>query len=154
MRRRTAPPPGGSSGAGLASTGRNPATQSPNSPAPNVLAAGHGGNEDEVRPVGRGRVRGLAAWQPRAKSLVLLEQVKAVLREYIEHLPLTIRQIFYRLVGAYAYEKTEKAYDSLAEMLNRARRAGRVPWSAIRDDGFEIKQPTAWDDADDLIDAI
>ena len=70
-------------------------------------------------------------WRPRAKSLALLDQVNAVLREYIEHLPLTIRQIFYRLVGAYAYDKTEQAYDRLGEMLNRARRAGFVRFGAI-----------------------
>jgi hypothetical protein len=39
-------------------------------------------------------------------------------------------------------------------MLNRARRAEQVPWSAIRDDGFEIKQPTAWDDVDDVLAAF
>jgi hypothetical protein len=100
------------------------------------------------------RARGLASWQPRAKSLALLEQVNAVLREYIEHLPLTIRQIFYRLVGAYAYDKTEQAYDRLGEMLNRARRASFVRFDAIRDDGVDMRAPTAWNDADGLIEAI
>ena len=28
-----------------------------------------------------------------------------------DHLPLTIREILYRLVGAHGYEKTEQAYD-------------------------------------------
>ena len=32
-----------------------------------------------------------------------------------DHLSLTIRQIFYRLVGAHGYEKTEQAYDRLIE---------------------------------------
>lgn len=104
------------------------------------------------------RARGLAAWQPRAKTLVLLEQVNAVLREYVEHLPLTIRQIFYRLVGAYGYpkgtSKDRRPYLRLGEMLNRARRAELVPWSAIRDDGFEIKRPTAWDGVDEVLAAV
>ena len=100
------------------------------------------------------RARGLAPWQPRAKSLALLEQVNAVLDEYREHLPLTIRQIFYRLVGAHAYDKTEQAYDRLGEMLNRARRAGFVQFEAIRDDGVDMRAPTAWDDTDHLIAAI
>ena len=85
------------------------------------------------------RARGLAPWQPRAKSLALLEQVNAVLDEYREHLPLTIRQIFYRLVGAHGYSKTETAYDRLGEMLNRARRAGFVRFDAIRDDGVDMR---------------
>lgn len=100
------------------------------------------------------RARGLAPWQPRAKSLVLLRQVDAVLDEYREHLPLTIRQIFYRLVGAHGYGKTETAYDRLGEMLNRARRAGFVRLDAIRDDGVDMRAPTAWNDADHLVAAI
>lgn len=100
------------------------------------------------------RVRGLACWRPRAKSLALLEQVKGVLREYAEHLPLTIRQIFYRLVGAHGYDKTEQAYDRLGEMLSRARRAGFVLFDAIRDDGIDMRVPTAWTDADQLVEAI
>lgn len=100
------------------------------------------------------RARGLAAWQPRAGSLALLEQVNAVLLEYADHLPLTIRQIFYRLVGAHGYDKTERAYDRLGEMLNRARRAGFVRFDAIRDDGVDMRVPTAWDDAEHLVGAI
>jgi hypothetical protein len=57
----------------------------------------------------RTRVRGFAPWSPHGPTLQLLEQVRAVLSEYEHHLPLTIRQIFYRLVGAHNYEKTERA---------------------------------------------
>jgi hypothetical protein len=96
----------------------------------------------------------LAPWQPRAKNRVLLAQVEKVLAEYADHLPLTIRQIFYRLVGAHDYAKSEHAYNRLCEMLNRARRAGVVRFNTIRDDGFEIRQPTAWDDADDVLAAF
>ncbi len=84
----------------------------------------------------RVRARGLAPWTPTAKSAVLLDQVIDVLHEYAEQLPLTLRQVFYRLVAAYAYDKTEQAYDRLGEMLNRARRSGRVPFADIRDDGI------------------
>ena len=59
------------------------------------------------------RVRGFAPWSPQAATLELLEQVRAVLDEYEDYLPLTIRQIFYRLVGAHNYDKTEQAYDRL-----------------------------------------
>jgi hypothetical protein len=72
---------------------------------------------------------------PHAGTVVLLDQVRSVLDEYLEHLPLTVRQVFYRLVGVYEYDKTEKAYARLAECLNRARRAGVISWDVIRDDG-------------------
>ncbi|MGC2198611.1 MAG: hypothetical protein WA633_00465 [Stellaceae bacterium] len=62
--------------------------------------------------------------------------MKAVLAEYRDQLPLIVRQIFYRLVGAYGYEKTELAADRLQELLTKARRARLVPMDWIRDDGF------------------
>lgn len=90
------------------------------------------------------RVRGFAPWTPQRKTLALLEQVKAVLIEYEEHLPLTIRQVFYRLVGRYGYDKTENAYARLCETLNRARRAQLVDFDSIRDDGVSAHAPHFW----------
>ena len=97
------------------------------------------------------RVRGLAPWNPRPQSRELLALVQQVLVEYLKYLPLTIRQIFYRLVGAHGYDKTERAYKNLGEMLNRARRAGMVPWEVIRDDGITRNQPDVWDGPRQLI---
>ena len=81
------------------------------------------------------RVRGLAPWKPQAPTRALLAQIAGVLTEYRDHLPLTARQIYYRLVGAFDYPKTEQGYERLLNTLNRARRAGIVPFNAIRDDG-------------------
>lgn len=38
------------------------------------------------------RVRGLAEWRPQAHTLALLDHVKAILTEYANFLPLTLRQ--------------------------------------------------------------
>jgi hypothetical protein len=98
------------------------------------------------------RPRGfIKRWTPRAETLALLERVRAVLAEYAEQLPLTLRQIFYRLVGAYAYEKTEAAYERLGETLNKARRARFIGMDAIRDDGFTSAVPVFFKDADDFL---
>lgn len=83
----------------------------------------------------RRRPKGYAPWSPRPKALAVIEATREVLVEYRDHLPLTVRQIFYRLVGAYGYPKTEAAYRTLAEYLVRARRARMIPFAAIRDDG-------------------
>jgi hypothetical protein len=96
----------------------------------------------------RTRVRGFAPWSPEKATLALLGQVQGVLDEYVDHLPLTIRQIFYRLVGAHDYEKTERAYQRLAEHLNRARRARIIPMDVIRDDGGAISEPDHWESAE------
>jgi hypothetical protein len=80
--------------------------------------------------------RGYREWRPQAESAVLMEQVKAIIEEYNAQLPLTCRQIFYRLVGAYGYEKTERAAVHLNTKLVRARRAKLIPFDVIRDDGL------------------
>lgn len=90
------------------------------------------------------RVRGFAPWAPRQETLDLLDVVQDILREYRAQLPLTNRQIFYRLVGAHGFDKTEKAYARLCEYLNRARRAGIIPFSSIRDDGTDSQGGPGW----------
>lgn len=87
------------------------------------------------RDNGRRRPKGYYDWRPQAKTLALLERVAEILDEYQDYLPLTVRQVFYRLVGAYDYPKTELAYDRLAEKLVLARRAQMIPFESIRDDG-------------------
>jgi hypothetical protein len=99
----------------------------------------------------RTRVRGFAPWSPRGETSRLLDQVRAVLGEYEDYLPLTIRQIFYRLVGAHDYEKTEPAYLRLCNHLNRAR---IISMDAIRDDGGTVLAPQTWRDADEFLAAV
>jgi len=108
------------------------------------------GGAERVRP----RARGFADWSPRAETLALLARVNAVLGEYADHLPLTLRQIFYRLVGAHGYEKTEQAYERLGEHLVRARRARLIPMAAIRDDGGTVIRPTMWKSAEEYLAAV
>lgn len=91
----------------------------------------------------RRRPKGYCDWRPHAHTRALLEQVNEILEEYAAYLPLTVRQIFYRLVGAYEFEKTEKAYNRLGEHLVRARRARLIPFNYIRDDGVVI-YPVSW----------
>jgi hypothetical protein len=92
--------------------------------------------------IGRQRPRGfIKSWNPRAETLALLEKVTGILADYAAQLPLSLRQVFYILVGRHAYEKTERAYDRLGESLNKARRTRIVDVDAIRDDGFTINVP-------------
>jgi hypothetical protein len=88
-------------------------------------------------------------WRPRQKSLVLLGQVETIIGEYTT--ALTVRQIFYRLVARHAYDKTDRAYNNLCELLVRARRARRIPMTAIRDDGITRHYPRWWHGIDDFL---
>jgi hypothetical protein len=89
---------------------------------------------------GTKRAKGYAPWKPQKKTRVILAQVNEILEEYRHYLPLTGRQIFYRLVGAYGYPKTEDAYERLTNYLVRARRAGLIKFRCIRDDGATVME--------------
>lgn len=96
-----------------------------------------------------GRARGyIENYRPQAKTLALLEQAKDVLTEYRQYWPLTCRQIFYRLVGAYDYDKTEAAYSRLCHHLANARRGRFIGFSAIRDDGVTTYRRDHFEDRD------
>jgi hypothetical protein len=102
----------------------------------------------------RTRVRGFAPWSPRKDTRRLLGLVQGVLHEYRDNLPLTVRQIFYRLVGAHGYIKTEAGYGRLAEHLNRARRARILLMDAIRDDGNTVLAPICYRDAANFLNTV
>ncbi len=102
-------------------------------------------------PSAASRPRGyIANYRPQARTRALLDDVMAVLAEYEEHLPLTSRQIFYRLIGAYGYEKTEAFYKQLCHHIALARRGRLIAFEAIRDDGVTTINLEHFDDADDF----
>lgn len=80
-------------------------------------------------------------YNPRSKTRELLAQVQDVLDTYEAELPLTARQVFYRLVATVDYPKTEHGYERLQEHLANFRRAGIVSFEAIRDDGPMVQGP-------------
>ena len=92
----------------------------------------------------RTRPRGFAEWNPRPASLKLVQDVQTVLDDYRAHLPLTIRQVFYRLVSTRGFLKSETAYSRLCETVNRARRARLIRFEHIRDDGPSRREWASW----------
>jgi len=100
------------------------------------------------------RVRGFAPWNPIQTTLDVVAQVQEILTEYAAYLPMTNRQIFYRLVGTRGYPKTEQAYARLCEYLNRARRAGMIDFGSIRDDGTQSDGGTGYSGVEHWMRAI
>jgi hypothetical protein len=107
---------------------------------------------------------GYVPYNPQEEKRYWLERSHAVLVEYQDELPLTVRQIFYRLVASDGYDKTESAYVKLAEMLTRARRASMlgsdrgstpmIPFSAIRDDKLRARSAFFYEGPDEFKDSI
>lgn len=102
----------------------------------------------------RTRPRGFVEWNPAPATAALIDAVSAVLDAYADHLPLTLRQVFYVLVGQHGYDKTERAYKRLGEAVNRARRALLIGMDAIRDDGTTSTEAGGWTGVDDFQSAV
>jgi len=67
----------------------------------------------------------------RAQMSELLSAIQNIVNN--EENAITIRHLFYRLVGQSVIEKTELAYKLLCHHLSRWRKAGEVAWSAFSD---------------------
>ena len=97
------------------------------------------------------RARGyIPNYRPQRKTEALLDVVREVLEEYRDHWPLTCRQIYYRLIGAHGFDKTEQFYGKLCHHLSNARRGRLIPFDAIRDDGVSTVNFRHFDGEDDF----
>lgn len=83
------------------------------------------------------RAKGFRDWNPYGKTKKVATAVLAVIEEYKDDLPLTLRQVFYRLVVEHEYEKTEQAYKRLGNLVVAMRRAQMIPFHIIKDDGVK-----------------
>jgi hypothetical protein len=95
--------------------------------------------------------RGYAKWNPNNDARYWIARTRQVLEAYESYWPLSVRQVFYRLVAEHDYEKTEAAYSKLTGLIGRGRRAGYISWAAIRDGGLgRSLAPSFFDGADDF----
>lgn len=96
--------------------------------------------------------RGFVDWQPHEKTKIILGQVNEIFEEYAAYLPMTVRQIYYRMVARFDYTKEKGASKSLGRMLKKARRARVIPMDAIRNDGITELAPTTFAGTEDFLD--
>jgi hypothetical protein len=93
----------------------------------------------------------LADWRPKGKTEIMLGQVKSILEEYADNLPLTIRQIYYRVIGEFRHPKGKEFERSLYTLLDNARRAEEIKFRHIRDDGIQSQGGGGYHELADLI---
>lgn len=100
---------------------------------------------------------GLSDYRPRSikhtrrtkvQLAAILEATRAVIAEEGQ---LTIRHLFYRLVGITLLEKTEKEYKHLVSYLSAWRRSGLIPWSAFADNIRRYYADRIYDDLGDML---
>lgn len=104
--------------------------------------------------------RGYIEYHPSAESMHWLRCAQDVVDRYRANWPLTVRQVFYRMVATYDFPKKEEDYKKLVKIVARARRASLIqrengiPFQAIRDDRGQTREPWEFASERDYIDYI
>src|SRR3990167_752160 len=72
-------------------------------------------------------------WKWTEKQFDKLNKIKEVLSELEAYTPLTLRQIYYQLVGKGYIENNKSQYGMLSNLLKWARINGRIGWETLED---------------------
>jgi len=72
-------------------------------------------------------------WNWKTKNLAKLERAKEVIEELSQYKPLTLRQIYYQLVGKGYIENNKSQYIYLSKLLKFARINGLIDWEDMED---------------------
>lgn len=82
-----------------------------------------------------------------------LNKVQQILGELSQYKPLTLRQIYYQLVGKGYIENKVSEYTMLSNLLKHARISGLIPWQDIEDRIRTYHDLSGWANADSFKDA-
>ncbi len=82
-----------------------------------------------------------------------LNKVLATLEELKDYKPLTLRQVYYQLVGKGYIENNVSQYGMLSRLLKQARIDGYVSWDDIEDRVRTYHDLTGWESSEDYIKA-
>lgn len=80
-----------------------------------------------------------------------LNKVRVILEELKDYKPLTLRQVYYQLVGKGYIENSVTQYQMLSRLLKQARIDGYVSWEDMEDRVRVFHDLTGWDDSDQFI---
>jgi hypothetical protein len=88
-------------------------------------------------------------------SLKIVEQANAIIDGYMRQgFRLTLRQLYYQFVSRDLIGNTVQNYKRLGSIINDARLAGLIDWSAIEDRTRETTIPTTWHSPSSILDAV
>lgn len=91
----------------------------------------------------------------RESSRVLIQQADKIIREYqARGYTLTLRQLYYQFVSRDLIKNLQTEYKRLGKIVNDARIAGMLDWSAIEDRTRNVKKPSVWDSPESIIRAV
>jgi len=85
------------------------------------------------------------------KQLDKLNKIQEVLEELEKYKPLTLRQVYYQLVGKGYIENNQSQYGMISNLLKWARLDGYIPWEDIEDRVRTYHDLTGWEDSEEFI---
>lgn len=88
-------------------------------------------------------------WDPGLKMMERILKVNSILTEYSGRV--TIRQVYYRLVGGGVIANTPEEYRSIQSMITKARYAGLIDWDDIEDRNREAVRPAEYESGRDVL---
>jgi hypothetical protein len=87
-----------------------------------------------------------------ASTLKLIETCNTVIREYqAQGFILTLRQLYYQMVSRDIIANKVTEYKRLGSIVNDARLAGLIDWSAIEDRGRNLSDNPHWETPSDIV---
>lgn len=85
-------------------------------------------------------------------SLAIIDHANAIIEEYQEQgFTLTLRQLYYQFVSRDLLPNRQSEYKRLGSIINDARLAGMIDWSAIEDRTRNVRTVSSWDDPADIV---
>lgn len=85
-------------------------------------------------------------------SLELISQANQIISEYIgQGFILTLRQLYYQMVSRDLIPNKVQSYKRLGSIINDARYAGLIDWSALEDRTRNLRRNSHWNDPSDII---
>ena len=91
-------------------------------------------------------------WNPGADAKAIVRQANAIAIDYQNQgYDLTLRQLYYQFVARDLLPNTQKSYDKLGQIINRARMSGLMDWDFLVDRTRNIRSLAHWDSPADII---
>ena len=87
-----------------------------------------------------------------ASSLEVIDQANDIIQAYLaDDYTLTVRQLYYQFVARDLIPNNMRSYKRIASIINDARLAGHIDWSAIEDRTRNIRTHAFWEDPSDIL---
>lgn len=92
--------------------------------------------------------------QFRSDTLEVIGTANRIIEEYAaQGFVLTLRQLYYQFVARGLLPNTERSYKRLGSIVNDARMAGLIDWSAIEDRTRWLREQPHWDSPASIVEA-